>query len=161
MAIKTILFDLDGTLVDSSSDIAAAFQYAWRSVVGGIPPSTTMIARHIGKPLTEMVSELGGELSPSLLSTFLTVYQQTYRNRNGRLTRLYPEVISSLEALSAFTLGIVTTKESDQAEMILQRLSLMSFSNTSRVVHTNCRSSRHPAPSLRLWTHYNVNRRTR
>ena len=78
MTITTILCDLDGTLVDSRQDIAVAFQHAWRTVVGGIPPSATAIAQHIGKPLAKMLSELGGMLSPSLLSTFLTAYRRTY-----------------------------------------------------------------------------------
>src|SRR6202035_1380341 len=78
MTTTTILCDLDGTLVDSRRDIAVAFQHAWRTVVGGIPPSATAIAQHIGKPLANMLSELGGMLSPSLLSTFLTAYRRTY-----------------------------------------------------------------------------------
>ena len=73
----TILCDLDGTLVVPRRDIAVAFQHAWRTVVGGIPPSATAITQHIGKPLAEMLSELGGMLSPSLLSTFLTAYRRT------------------------------------------------------------------------------------
>ena len=70
MPITTILCDLDGTLVDSRQDIAAAFQHAWQNVVGGIPPSAAAIAQHIGKPLADMLGELGGILSPSLLSAF-------------------------------------------------------------------------------------------
>jgi phosphoglycolate phosphatase len=127
MTITTILCDLDGTLVDSRRDIATAFQHAWRTVVGGIPPGTAEIARHIGKPLAEMLSELGGMLPASLLSTFLTAYRQTYRRQDARLTRAYPEVILTLEALSAFTLGIVTTKESGQAEIVLRRLGIITF----------------------------------
>lgn len=127
MAIIAILCDLDGTLVDSSQDIAAAFEYAWQSVIGGIPPSAAMIVRHIGKPLAEMVSELGGKLSPSLLRAFVAMYRQMYSRQDSRLTRPYPEVILSLQALSAFRLGVVTTKESDQAEMVLRRLALLTF----------------------------------
>jgi HAD superfamily hydrolase (TIGR01549 family) len=146
MAITTILFDLDGTLVNSSGDIAAAFQHAWRSVFGGNPPSIAMIARQIGKPLTEMVSELGGKFSSSLLSTFLTVYRQTYGIRNARLTQPYPEVILSLQALSALTLGIVTTKETDQAEMVLRRLSLISF--FQHIQGSTCKLRPKPAPDV-------------
>jgi HAD superfamily hydrolase (TIGR01509 family) len=127
MPITTILCDLDGTLVDSRQDIAAAFQHAWQSVVGGIPPSAAMIAQHIGKPLADMLNELGGILSPSLLSAFQTVYRRTYSRRDARLTQLYPGVILALQALSAFTLGVVTTKELDQAQIVLRRLALIPF----------------------------------
>jgi phosphoglycolate phosphatase len=127
MTTTTILCDLDGTLVDSRRDIAVAFQHAWRTVVGGIPPSATAIAQHIGKPLAEMLSELGGTLSPSLLSTFLIAYRRTYARQDARLTELYPGVILTLQALSTFTLGVVTTKESGQAEIVLRRLALLPF----------------------------------
>jgi phosphoglycolate phosphatase len=127
MKTTTILCDLDGTLVDSRRDIAVAFQHAWRTVIGGIPPSSTAITQHIGKPLTEMLSELGGMLSPSLLSTFRTEYRRTYTRQDARLTRPYPGVILTLKALSTCTLGVVTTKESGQAEIVLRRLALIPF----------------------------------
>jgi HAD superfamily hydrolase (TIGR01549 family) len=127
MMTTAILCDLDGTLVDSQRDIGVAFQRAWRTVLGGIPPSETAIAQHIGKPLAEMLSELGGMLSPSQLDTFLTAYRSTYTMQDARLTQPYPGVLITLEALSNFTLGVVTTKESGQAETVLRRLALIQF----------------------------------
>jgi HAD superfamily hydrolase (TIGR01509 family) len=127
MTITTILCDLDGTLVDSRRDIAVAFQHAWQTVIGGTPPSATAIAQYIGSPLAEMVGELGGVLSPPRLSTFLTVYRHTYARQDARLTQPYPGVIATLQTLSTFTLGIVTTKEQGQAEIVLRRLALTPF----------------------------------
>jgi len=127
VSITTILCDLDGTLVDSRRDIAVAFQHVWRTVIGGTPPSATAIAQHIGKPIVEMVSALGVILSPPLLSTFLTAYRHTYARQEVRLTQPYPGVIATLQALSSFTLGIVTTKEHRQAEIVLRRLALSPF----------------------------------
>jgi HAD superfamily hydrolase (TIGR01509 family) len=127
MPLTTILCDLDGTLVDSRRDIAVAFQHAWRRVLGSTPPRPPAIAQHIGTPLTEMVRELGGRLSPSLRSAFLRVYRHTYARQNACLTLAYPGVITTLRALSAFTLGIVTTKEPGQAEIVLRRLALTPF----------------------------------
>ena len=127
MTITTILCDLDGTLVDSRLDIAVAFQHAWRTVIGGTPPSATAIAQHIGKPLADMLCELGGLLSPPLVSAFLPTYRRTYARQDACLTQLYPGVIATLQALSTFTLGIVTTKEPGQAEIVLRRLGLSPF----------------------------------
>ena len=127
MNITTILCDLDGTLVDSRLDIVMAFQHAWRTVVGGSPPSATAIAQHIGEPLAEMLRELGGMRSPSLLSTFPAAYRCAYRQQDARLTQAYPGVVLNLQALSTFTLGVVTSKESEQAESVLRRLALISF----------------------------------
>ncbi len=125
--ITTILCDLDGTLVDSRWDIAVAFQHAWQTVVGGTPPDTAAIAQHIGKPLDQMIIELGGVLSPPLLSTFLTVYRCAYARQDACLAQPYPGVIAALRALSPFMLGIVTTKEPGQAAIVLRRLALTPF----------------------------------
>jgi phosphoglycolate phosphatase len=127
MAITTILCDLDGTLADSRRDITAAFQDAWLGVVGGISPSAAAIAQRIGKPLSSMLDELGGRISPSVCSTFLSIYRESYRSRDARMTLPYPGVIPTLQALSTFTLGVVTTKELEQAEIVLRRLGLNCF----------------------------------
>jgi phosphoglycolate phosphatase len=118
---------LDGTLVDSRLDIAVAFQHAWRVVIGGTSPSAAAIAQHIGKPLAEMLGTLGGLLSPPRVSAFLEVYRRTYAKQGACLTQLYPGVIATLQALSPFTLGIVTTKEPEQADFVLRRLGLRPF----------------------------------
>jgi HAD superfamily hydrolase (TIGR01549 family) len=126
-SITTILCDLDGTLVDSRRDIATAFQHAWQSVVAGPPPRAAAIAQHIGKPLAEMLSELGAVLSLPRLCIFQTSYRQMFARQDARHTLAYPGVVTSLRALSGFTLGIVTTKDQRQAEMVLQRLALTPF----------------------------------
>ena len=127
MTITTILCDLDGTLVDSQWDIAMAFQEAWQTVVGSTPPRATAIARHIGRPLADMLRELAGPSSLPLLNTFLSAYRQSYARQEAGLTQPYPGVITTLQLLSTFTLGIVTTKEPEQAELVLRRLALAPF----------------------------------
>jgi HAD superfamily hydrolase (TIGR01549 family) len=127
IAVTTILCDLDGTLVDSRLDIAAAFQHAWQAVVGGTPPSATAIAQHIGKPLAEMLGELAGPWSPPLVSAFLTAYRHAYAEQDAFLTQVYPGVSATLQALATYTLGIVTTKAPAEAEAVLRRLSLRPF----------------------------------
>ena len=127
MTVTTILCDLDGTLVDSRQDIAVAFQHAWQTALGKTPPSAAAIAQHIGTPLAEMLSKLGGALSRPRLRTFLSAYRHTYARQDACLTKPYPGVIATLQALSSFTLGVVTTKEQGQAEIVLRRLALTRF----------------------------------
>lgn len=127
MVIKAILCDLDGTLADSRQDITAAFRDAWQGAIGGMAPSATAIARHIGKPLATMLADLGKTVSPSVRNTFLSIYRESYRNRDARMTSLYPGVIPTLQALSTSALSVVTTKEPEQAQVVLDRLGLNGF----------------------------------
>lgn len=146
--IDTVLCDLDGTLVDSQQDIAAAFQQAWRTVVGGTPPGVVSIAELIGKPLGEMANELGGILSPERINTFVSVYRRMFAEQNASLSRTYAEVSVTLRALSKFTLGIVTTKELGQAELVLRKFALIPFFEH---IQGNSLGLRHkPAPDTLL-----------
>jgi phosphoglycolate phosphatase-like HAD superfamily hydrolase len=122
----TVLCDLDGTLIDSRRDIAAAFQYALRQVSSNIPQAAR-ITQHIGKPLEQMLHALGYTLPPDSLSTFLTAYRGHYAAHGVTHTISFPGVMTTLQTLSTTTFGVVTTKEQGQAESVLQRLQLAHF----------------------------------
>lgn len=122
--ITTVLCDLDGTLVNSARDIAQAFQHALCLVTCEAPPARQLIAQHIGKPLDAMAYELGYVFSEKQLSFFLDAYRRYYAAHCVRYTRPYPGVEATLGRLSGTTLGIVTTKQQEQAEAIVHQLNL-------------------------------------
>jgi hypothetical protein len=74
-----------------------------------------------------MLRELWGRLSSPLVNASLMAYRRTYARQGAGLTQPYSGVIASLQALSSFTLGIVTTKEPEQAEIVVRRLGLSPF----------------------------------
>ncbi len=125
--IRAILYDLDGTLIDSQRDIALAFQHGLRHVTDGPLPTETAIAQHIGKALEHMARELGYALTPPQLTTFLATYRAYYATFGTRYTQPYPGVIETLHALASYTCGIVTTKAQAQAETIVQQLTMTHF----------------------------------
>ena len=127
LKITTVLCDLDGTLVDSSRDIAESFQHAWRLVTGETPPAGHHIIRQIGKPLATMVRDLGYCFSPQRLASFLEIYRQHYAKRSARFTRPYAGVETTLLKLSPRSLGVVTTKLQEQAEGVLRQLNLLTY----------------------------------
>jgi phosphoglycolate phosphatase len=122
----TVLCDLDGTLIDSRWDIAAAFQYALRQVTSDIPQAASIV-QHIGKPLEQMLHALGYAFPPEPLAAFLTAYRSHYSTHGVTHTRPFPGVITTLQTLSTTTFGVVTTKEQGQAEGVLRRLHLARF----------------------------------
>jgi HAD superfamily hydrolase (TIGR01549 family) len=124
--LTTVLCDLDGTLVDSRQDIGTAFQHALRLVTADVP-DVASIARHIGKPLEQMLRDLGYRLPPEAVATFLTAYRHYYATQGLPYTRPFADVLPTLAALTTITFGVVTTKEQTQAEFVLQRLQLGRF----------------------------------
>ncbi len=123
----TVLCDLDGTLVDSSQDITAAFRYALNQTCTGNLPSVLNIAQHIGKPLAQMAIDLGYRLSPSQLARFLDTYRAYYNLHGVRNTHTYPGVLETLRRLTSTTFGVVTTKSPHHAQAALRVLNMASF----------------------------------
>lgn len=122
-----ILYDLDGTLIDSRRDIAAAFQAALRRITDEALPDVDTIASHIGKPLEVMASDLGFRLSTRQLAAFMDAYRRYYAIHCARHTRPYPDVVATLTQLNGPAFGVVTTKSQSQAEIVLRQLKLTPY----------------------------------
>lgn len=124
---RTVLCDLDGTLIDSSREITAAFRYALAQTVPGDLPACAAIVQHIGKPLAHMTMALGYRLSSSQLSRFLDTYRAHYEVHGAVNIRAYPGVIATLRALTATIFGVVTTKAPHHAQAALDHLSMADY----------------------------------
>jgi HAD superfamily hydrolase (TIGR01509 family) len=125
--ITTVLCDLDGTLIDSRQDIIDAFHHAIRQVTQEPLPPAERVAQVIGKPLVDMAHALGVVLTPAQQATFLAAYRAHYATHCVRATRAYPGVRDTLQKLADLTLGVVTTKLQEQAELVLTQLNLARF----------------------------------
>lgn len=121
-------FDLDGTLLDTSGDLAAAVNHALGSVgratlpVAAIKPMIGGGARHM---LAQGMAATGGcdEATLDLLHRRLLDH---YEANIADLTRPYPGALDVLDALAArgVTLGIMTNKLERLARMVLDALGL-------------------------------------
>ena len=123
-----IVFDLDGTLIDSRRDLADAAN-ALIERHGGTPLAVDAIARMVGNGAALLVrralAAAGVEADPrSMLPEFLELYDE----RLLRTTRLYDGFPAVLETLSATaTLAVLTNKPLAATERILDGLGIASF----------------------------------
>ena len=121
----TILFDLDGTLIDSTKAIVSSFQDSFE-YFGNKPPKKEAIKALIGYPLDIMYSHLG--VDKEKVSYFVTVYKKYYRDRSKIMTKLLPNVTQAIELASSFaTLGIVTTKTGLYSKELLEHMKMMQY----------------------------------
>ena len=130
--LKAVLFDLDGTLIDSLPDIAAALN----RLLGAHdrqPLSEAEIRPMIGDGADVLVERafaarngLPGPVAP-LLAQFLAEYEP----RSAEATRPFPGVVETLAALSALglTLAVCTNKPSGATHEVLAALGLAKFFN--------------------------------
>jgi phosphoglycolate phosphatase len=121
---RLLVFDLDGTLVDSSRDIAAAANAAIRRLAPGaaeIPLDA--ILSFVGEGARLLVERslgyAGLGFSPDEV---LPVYLECYAARLLDTTHLYPGVAEALDALAGTTLAVLTNKPGDLSRALLAGL---------------------------------------
>ena len=120
-----ILFDLDGTLIESTEAITSTFHHAF-DVHGEKNPTDSQIQALIGYPLDIMFAKLG--IDESRIWDFVDTYKKKYRIISKIKTELLPDVREAVELASSFaTLGIVTTKTGLYSEELMEHFGIMHY----------------------------------
>jgi phosphoglycolate phosphatase len=109
---KTYIFDLDGTLLDTLSDLAAAVNYALRT--RGMPEhSIDDVRRFVGNGVRKLMERAipDGAANPQFDETFAT-FRQYYMAHSLDTTRPYEGIPEALAALKArgCRLAVVSNK---------------------------------------------------
>lgn len=121
---QAVLFDLDGTLIDTIELIRVSFRHATRTVLGHeLPDEVTM--RNVGQPLIEQFRDMAPEHADELLG----VYREFNHAKHDALAKGYPgtcEVLNNLKKRGLLT-GIVTSKGTFAATMGIDRFGLREY----------------------------------
>ena len=129
MAPLTLLFDLDGTLIDSVELILTSKTYAFESR-GLAAPSDAEWLRWLGTPLRTTFQRFTGD--PAEVERFIAAYREYQFANHDRLLRPYPGTAETLTALrdTGHPIGIVTSKSVELSERGLSHLGLLEFVDT-------------------------------
>ncbi|GAF14006.1 pyrophosphatase PpaX [Bacillus sp. JCM 19046] len=117
MSINTILFDLDGTLIDTNELIIRSFIHTLEEDYPGKYTRETVLP-FIGPSLYETFSSINATKTDQ----FITKYRQYNHKHHDELVVIFPGVLEGIKQLHAqgFKLAIVTTKISQTALMGLK-----------------------------------------
>lgn len=117
-----VLFDLDGTLIDSAAAILASYRDAFARA--GVTPARPIEADIVGPPLQETLELLTAGGTPEQITALAAAFKASYDSGGYRHTEVYAGIEAMLEALRAAgcRLSIATNKRLHPTQLILRHL---------------------------------------
>jgi HAD superfamily hydrolase (TIGR01549 family) len=155
-SLRAILFDIDGTLIDTVDLIVKALDYTYQKHLGVALPREE-IRRLIGLPLKVQMRYLddrvAGNAPHDLMEADEVAYYQAHRDQE----RVIPEAVQAVQAAyrKGYVVALVTSKNREELRISLPKLAIDAYVDT---IVTSDDTERHkPAPDPVLkaleWLH--------
>jgi phosphoglycolate phosphatase len=152
--IQGVLVDLDGTLLDTVPDLAAACN-GMMNDLGMHAVSEKQVSEYVGKGAEVLVhrcltSTLEGKAEPAILAKAMRAFGENYHRTNGLHAKVYEGVIEGLEAMLARSLKLacVTNKPFEFAEPLLEATKLLHYFEFVQGGDTVAKKKPDPLPML-------------
>jgi len=150
VGLKLIIFDLDGTLVDSRADIMHAVNYAIAS--HGIQPvSLQETMELVGEGAIRLMEKLLKKRKAHLaISTLIDRFESYYAEHPVSQTVPYPGVTETLQALHQYRKAVISNKFRSISLQVLERLNLSRYFEEVAGADTFPERKPSPVPVLRI-----------
>jgi len=124
-AFTSILFDLDGTIVDSAPGITSTLAYTFGELGRPIPEPAELLA-YVGPPILDSFRERAG-MSMGEAAEALAIYRPRYLEIGALNSSLFPGVPDALKAVhsAGIPLSLATSKPETPAKLILSHYGLL------------------------------------
>ena len=146
---EAIVWDLDGTLVDSAPDLRSALNTLLekRGFAGhSLASVRTMIGNGVPKLVERGFNATGVRLEPTQLDELVALFVDEYRVCATDQTRPYPQIVETLQSIQAMNIpmGVCTNKPEAFTRQILKGLDLAKYFDC--MVGGDTTSTRKPDP---------------
>jgi phosphoglycolate phosphatase len=122
--ISCILFDMDGTLLDSAPGVTASAALAL-AAVGAPVPSMDKLRRYVGPPMIESFRTVS-RLDEKTAQRALQCYRQEYADHGAEHSSPYDGIMELLEHVhsAGIPMAVATSKVEDQAIRLVRRFGM-------------------------------------
>jgi phosphoglycolate phosphatase len=125
--VKALVFDLDGTLIDSKRDLVLAVNATRRNMQLN-PLSDELVSSYVGDGMQKLVERALGEgFTSQQVQGAMDFFLDYYREHMLDNTVTYPGVRQALEALRSRPLAVLTNKPVKFSRMILEGLGIAPY----------------------------------
>ena len=162
LAVKMVMIDLDGTLIDSAPDLAASANRMLEAL--GMPTyEQAQVAQWIGNGVSRLVKrgltgEMNAEPDAGLYERGYAIFLEAYAELVSDQSRPYPGVVEGLEKLQAagFQLACITNKAEAFTVPLLQDLDLHKYFKLIISGDTLAKKKPDPLPLLHACEHFGI-----
>ncbi len=141
--LDLLIFDLDGTLIDSKLDIANAVNYMLNQL-GLSPLENETIYSYVGHGVANLIKRSITDDHLDKFDSANTLFRERYFAHLLDCTTLYPNVENILSHFSAKKKAVVTNKDGSWSDFILKNLGI--YDNFAKVVAGDDMEKRKPDP---------------
>lgn len=123
MSIRAVLFDLDGTLVDSLDDLTDAVNHV-RDAFSYPPLTTDAVRLKVGKGARHLVQQVLPEVADTDIDRALRMFLDFNRRHIADKSVLYPGILEMLQELAArnIKMAVLTNKNEALSKILIQTL---------------------------------------
>ena len=162
LIVEAVMIDLDGTLLDTIPDLAAATNLMLEALGEAVLPLDT-VRNFVGKGIPRLVEralarDIDGRAGTEAVVRALPVFERFYTEVTGRHTTMYPGVREGLEQMQAagFRLACVTNKAGAFTLPLLERMGLAPFFEQTVSGDTLARKKPDPIQLLHVCNEFGI-----
>lgn len=159
LTLRGLVFDLDGTLIDSRGDITRAVNHVLKSS-GRAPLPLTTVASFVGDGAVVLIQRATRlDSNDPELARLCESFCDYYANHATEHTLVYPGVRETLEKLrsSPYRVALCTNKPRIITDRVLEELELLQYFEATVCADDLPFKKPHPAPLLEIARQLNLN----